>query len=99
MKITNQLLADWLTEYAHFLKSRKAGLYRIRAYRRAAETILGLDQPLQEILDLDGIKGIENISNIGPHLARVLEHCLRTGEFSALDGETDRLNPMRLIAR
>ena len=42
----NRTIAAWLTDYANYLESQEGSLYRVRAYRRAAETILGLDRPV-----------------------------------------------------
>src|SRR5262249_44890473 len=56
--MTNRTIADMLFDYAGFLEARRASLYRIRAYRRAAETILALDRSVEKILEVNGRAGL-----------------------------------------
>ena len=44
----NRTIARQLLDWAHSLEAEHANLYRIKAYRRAAETILGLDRSVEE---------------------------------------------------
>src|SRR4051794_14885545 len=77
----NATIAKKLSEYANQLETTQSGLYRVRAYRRAVETILRLDEPLHNVLDRDGRNGLRSLPGIGDHLAFTLEELLRTGEF------------------
>ena len=77
----NRAIARKLMSWARYLADRKASLYRVRAYRRAAETVLGLDQPLEEIVDQKGRKGLEDLPGIGDRISRDLEALVRTGEL------------------
>ena len=80
----NHLIARKLMDYAHELETHRESLYRVRAYRRAAATILGLEQSLGEILAAAGRAGLEALPGIGAHLAYTLEGLLLTGEFRTL---------------
>ena len=74
--MTNHSIAKKLIEHAHNLEVQKAGLYRIRAYRRAAETILGLDRQLTDIVAEHGQAGLRALPGIGPRLSRTLQKLL-----------------------
>lgn len=80
----NRTIANRLTSHAHMLEQARSSLYRVRAYRRAAETVLGLDEPVAQIVDRDGRKGLQSLDGIGRHLAIAIEQLVRTGEFRSL---------------
>jgi DNA polymerase/3'-5' exonuclease PolX len=44
--VTNVQIARKLRTYAHELERAKENLYRVRAFRRAAEAVLRLDEPV-----------------------------------------------------
>ena len=44
----NHTIANRLREYANYLESQELNVFRVRAYRRAADTIQGLERPLSE---------------------------------------------------
>jgi DNA polymerase (family 10) len=75
----NRTIAQQLMHRARYLGDQHASLYRVRAYRRAAETILGLDEPLETIVDQQGRRGLRQLPGIGDHIARALETLVRTG--------------------
>ena len=52
----NRIIAQRLREYANYLDSQEMSVHRVRAYRRAAETVLGLEQPLAEIYTTQGAR-------------------------------------------
>jgi len=79
--MTNQYMAKKLIDLAHRLEAQKAGLYRVRAYRRAAETILALDRPLTDIVAEKGRSGLLALPGIGPRLSRTLQKLLKTSEL------------------
>jgi histidinol phosphatase-like PHP family hydrolase len=56
---------------------------RKRAYRRAAATILGLDEPVSSLVEPDGT--LRKIPNIGPSSARVILELLTTGTSATVD--------------
>lgn len=77
----NITIAQHLRHHAHQLDGRDGNLFRIRAYRRAAQIVLGLDRPVLDILAESGTKGLQALPGIGEHLAFTIEHLARTGEF------------------
>ena len=80
----NEHLADQLDEIAELLDAQEANPYR-QAYRTAAETLRGLDRPVQEILGREGKDGLMELPGIGPSLARSLERLTKTGRLPLLE--------------
>lgn len=87
----NRTIAKRLTEHANFLYRRQENLYRVRAYRRAAQVVLGLDRPLADLLAEEGRDGLETLPGIGSHLSFTLEGLVRTGEFRTMASEEESL--------
>ena len=87
----NRALARRLLDLAHDLERQRAGLYRVQAYRRAAQTVLGLDRPIEEILACDGRKTLKQLPGIGPKLSAKIESLVRGDEIANLKGEEHAL--------
>jgi DNA polymerase/3'-5' exonuclease PolX len=75
--VDNRRIARELTRLARYLTDRKASLYRARAYRRAAETVLDLDEPVEAIVACRGRKGLEELPGIGRGISETIESLLR----------------------
>ena len=80
----NRTIARQLMHHARFLADQETSLYRVRAYRRAAETVLGLDEPLERIVAERGRRGLRELPAIGSHIARTIETLVRTGAMPTL---------------
>jgi DNA polymerase (family 10) len=93
----NNTIAQRLREYANYLESQEFNVFRVRAYRRAADTIQGLDRPLAEILEKEGRSGLESLPGIGAHLSFTLEGMLGDGTFRTLGRDGGRIDPERLL--
>lgn len=91
----NRDIANRLTSHAHLLEQARCSLYRVRAYRRAAETVLGLDEPVAHIVDREGRKGLQELDGIGRHLAIAIERLVRTGGFSLTETKQLKSPPVR----
>jgi DNA polymerase/3'-5' exonuclease PolX len=85
--VDNHTIAQRLTHHAHTVEREQGNLYRARAYRRAAATVLSLDRPLEDILAAEGLRGLEALPGIGSHLAYTLEGLVRSGEFRTMGDE------------
>jgi DNA polymerase (family X) len=94
----NRTIARRLMEYADHLDADEANIYRPRAYRRAAETVLGLDQPIANIVRERGRQGLETLPGIGTHLAYTIDGLVRTGEFHTLNPDGGTVSAERLFA-
>ncbi len=93
----NRTIAQRLREYADYLDSQELSVHRVRAYRRAAEMILGLEQSLAEIYRQQGRDGLEALPGIGSHLSFTLEGLLRDGTFRTLGTDGGRIDPERVL--
>ncbi len=80
----NRTIAERLTGFARFLETKRSNLYRVQAYRRAAETVLGLDRPVEQIVAEKGRKGLQTLPGIGSQLSFTIENLVRTGELRTL---------------
>jgi DNA polymerase (family 10) len=79
----NRTLATRLTTLAHTLENEHASLFRIRAYRRAAETVLGFERPVAELVEHGGRKELAGLPGIGRGLSRVIESLVRGSGFQS----------------
>jgi DNA polymerase/3'-5' exonuclease PolX len=86
----NRAIARQLLEAAHSLEQKHANLYRVQAYRRAAQTILGLDRPVEEIVAHAGRKALKELPGIGVKMSAKIETLVRTGEIATLK-EDDKM--------
>jgi DNA polymerase/3'-5' exonuclease PolX len=98
----NATIARRLMDYAHELEAHHESLYRVRAYRRAAAIVLGLERPLGDLFAEVGRAGLAALPGIGAHLAYTLEGLLLTGEWRTLrplagtaDGRVGRRSRLR----
>ena len=83
MPIQNAEIAALLSQEAELLEIQGANPFRVRAYRRAAQTIDALPRSVASILaageDLTALPGI------GQDLASKIAEIVKTGHFAALD--------------
>lgn len=67
---------------ADLLSSQRANPYRVRAYRRAADALLLIDE---DVAILAERQGLEEIDGIGADLAKKIEEFLQTGTVRAYE--------------
>lgn len=78
----NQQIATIFRSMAERLAAQRANPYRVRAYRRAADTIEALEE---DIADVAVRQGLEDLEGVGRDLADKIEECLRTGTIQAYE--------------
>jgi DNA polymerase (family 10) len=81
--MTNHQLAQHLRDHAHALEAEGGNLYRVRAYRRAAQIILALDEPVTILLERGGRRELEALPGIGSHISFAIESLIHTGQMPA----------------
>ena len=81
----NEHVATKLGEVADLLEQQAANPFRVRAYRRAAETVAGLDRDLQAIVQHGGPEALVELPNIGAGIASAIDEILRTGRWVQLE--------------
>jgi DNA polymerase (family 10) len=101
--MTNREIACWLADYADLLEKGGEKLYRTKAYRRAAESVLFALRPVESIVTEEGRKGLQKrLPGVGAHLALTIERLVQTGQFrsyeewrrgSCLPGRQDKSVP------
>ena len=83
----NRTIAHRLLEWAHSLEREHANMYRVKAYRRAAETILGLDRPVEDLVAADGRKTLKQLPGIGAKMSVKIENLVRAAEIANVNKE------------
>ncbi len=92
----NPILAKRLREYARHLDQRRDNLYRVRAYRLAADVVERLDRPVSQLIMEGGRDSLAALPGIGAHLAYTIEELIRTGEFHTVHSPREFLAPERV---
>ncbi len=78
----NEEIASALDEIADLLSIQAENVFRIRAYRRAAQIVRSLPR---ELAEMHGTEDFETLPGIGEDLAQKIEELLRTGQIKALE--------------
>lgn len=82
MKANNQRLAGLFRSMADLLSSQRANPYRVRAYRRAADALLAIDE---DVAILAERQELEDIEGVGTDLAKKIEEFFETGTIRAYE--------------
>ena len=96
--LVNAEIAERLDRIAALLEAQGANPFRARAYRTAAETLRGLDEPVAEILRREDLAGLERLPGIGRSLAQTIDGMVRTGRCALLDRLQAANTPEKLFA-
>jgi DNA polymerase/3'-5' exonuclease PolX len=91
--VDNVTLANRLRGYARTLQTQGESLYRIRAYRRAADVIQALAIPVEVLVAEQGRKGLEALPGVGRHLSYTIAELIHTGEFLTVSAERAVVHP------
>jgi DNA polymerase (family X) len=97
-QVANDLVAERLDEVAQLLEEQRANPFRVQAYRNAARTLRELDRPVGEILEEQGIDGLDRLPSIGPALARAISQLVTSGRFGLLDRLRGEHDPVAVLA-
>ncbi len=82
MQDNNQRLAALFRSMADLLSAQRANPYRVRAYRRAADALLVLEEDVTAVAQR---QGLEEIDGIGADLSKKIEEFLETGTIRAYE--------------
>ena len=93
----NESIAERLLEFADLLEQQDANPYRVGAYRRAARVIVAHPEPLQELMQREGIAGLDRLPAIGRSIAHAIGEMLDTGRWTQLDRLRGQLDPEKLF--
>ena len=93
----NRQVAERLREAASLLERQGANPFRVQAYRRAAETVAGLEDDIGSLFEREGIEGLDALPGIGPSLAAAIAQMVRTGRWAQLDRLRGAVSPELLF--
>jgi putative hydrolase len=86
-----------LREVAELLEQQQANPFRVNAYRRAAETLAGLDEDVAALLEQQGVEGLDALPGIGAVLAQAIAQMVRTGRWAQLERLRGAVAPEQLF--
>jgi putative hydrolase len=90
--------ADRLREAADLLHAQGANPYRVAAYRKAADTLADFTPAqLVELVERDGIDGLDRLPHIGRGIATAVLEMVRTGHWSQLERLRGTADPVQLF--
>ena len=89
MAVHNAEVAELFNRLADLLEIEGANVFRVRAYRRAAQTIEDLPVSVAEMVEQG--QDLSKLPGIGRDLAGKIEEIVKTGKFTALEEVTARL--------
>jgi DNA polymerase (family X) len=81
----NWSIAERLRQQARSLAAQSANLYRVRAYRYAADVMERLPCAVSDLLRQRGRSGLAELPGVGDHLAFAIESLVTTGELVTWD--------------
>ena len=84
LEVDNRLVARLLEEIAQLLADQGANQFRVGAYRKAAQTLRELRQPVAEILEEEGPSGLVRLPGIGRSIASAIAQLGKTGKIPLL---------------
>jgi putative hydrolase len=94
---TNARCADRLREVADLLEAQGANPFRVTAYRRAADTVLHLDEDIGSLVEREGLPGLDALPGIGRGIASALHEMVRTGSWMQLERLRGSVDPVQLL--
>ena len=93
----NTQVAMKLQEMSDLLQQQGANPFRINAYRRAGQNLLGLQREVAEILAQEGLKGLVALPGVGKGIATAISEIVTTGRWAQLDRLRGTLDPEHLF--
>lgn len=81
----NRSIADLFDRVAELLAAQQASPFRVRAYSAAAFELRALPEQAAQLLEREGIRGLERLPRIGPAIARAIAEAVRSGRLRLLD--------------
>lgn len=93
----NSRIADRLRLMAEIRSDQGDDGFRVSAYRRAADTVDALDEPVDAILSREGQAGLVALPAIGEGIAAAIAEMVLTGRWAQLDRISGELDPEALF--
>lgn len=96
--LSNADVAERLEDVANLLQEQGGNQFRVQAWRGGAATIRRLAKPVRELLDEEGLEGLDRLPGIGPGLARAVRQLIETGRLATLERLRGESDPVALLA-
>ncbi len=93
----NEDVAGRLEEVARLLATQGANRFRVGAYERAATTLRRLPRPVSDILEQQGLEGLQALPGVGEGIARAIRDLLERGRLAMLDRLRGESDPTKLL--
>ena len=93
----NELVAMRLRETADVIAAQQANVFRVNAYRRAAETIENLTEDIGALVRREGLDGLVALPHVGRGIGSMVEQIVRTGRSPRLDRLRGDAQPEALL--
>ncbi|MEX0655031.1 MAG: helix-hairpin-helix domain-containing protein [Phycisphaeraceae bacterium] len=93
----NEPIARRLDEVADRLEQQEANPFRIEAYRRGAEVVRELHQPIHDIVTRHGLAGLKRYRGIGDSLAQAIAQLATDDDWPLLERLRGEAEPERLL--
>ena len=97
MSRLNERIAERLREAADLLDQQHANPFRTAAYRRAADTLVSLEDDIALRLARSGIDGLVDLPGIGRSLAAAIAEMAHTGRWRQLERLRGEVDPEALF--
>lgn len=94
----NDDIAGRLEDVARLLAEQGANRFRVRAYQRAADTVRRLSLPISEVLEEQGLEGLQALPGVGESIARAIRDLLARGRLAMLERLRGESDPVKVLA-
>ena len=94
----NREIAQRFKEVAQLLHDQGSNQFRVLAYRRGAETLEQLEQPVDAIFRSNGLDGLQHLPGVGESLARSIRELIVHGRLPMLERLRGEADPVNLLA-
>jgi len=96
--LSNGEIAARFEEVASLLDAQHASQYRVQAWRGGAATLRRTARPVADIVDAEGLDGLEALPGIGSALARAARELVDTGTLGMLQRLRGESDPLAVLA-
>ena len=97
--LSNDEVAIAFEQVADLLETLGDDYYRIRAYRKGAQSIRAQDRPVVDIFEAEGVAGLEKLPYIGKRLAASVKELAQTGDLGLLARLEVEVSPENLFTK
>lgn len=97
--LDNLAVCRTLERVADLLAGQRADPFRVRAYRAAAATVLGLDRQVVDILNHGGEHALVQLPHIGRSIGGAISELAHTGHLRLLDRLEGHVSPEDVFMR